>query len=302
MKTILVTGGSGLVGQGLQFVVKNERCCKDENWVFLSSKDGDLRCSEDTRKIFEKHQPTHVIHLAAQVGGLFKNMKSKLTMCRDNILLNDNVLHFAHVFRVSKLLSCMTTCAFPDKISYPIDETMMHLGPPHFSNEGYAYAKRMLDVYNRLYHDEFGMQFTSLILTNVFGPYDNYNMEDGHVIPGLIHRCHQAKMNNEPFVVWGSGKPLRQFVYSLDVGRLFSWALDHYEEIDPILIAGDEKDEISIGKAAELIACAMDYEGHILFDSTKADGQFKKTVTNAKLKRLNPDFCFTNFEEGLLVL
>lgn len=176
---------------------------------------------------------------------------------------------------------------------------MIHNGPPHFSNEGYAYAKRMIEVLNRLYHEEYGCQFTAVIPTNIYGPYDSFDIEGGHVIPGLVHKCYLAKKNNEPFVVWGSGKPLRQFIYSVDLGELFVWVLREYEEIKPIILSVDEKDEYSIEQVARAVARAFDYEEHLVFDHTKADGQFKKTASNAKLRKYLPDYKFTPLEEGI---
>jgi len=151
---ILVTGGSGLVGEAVKFIVKNEKdqrfkALPGEEWIFLSSKEGDLRDFQATKSIFEKYCPTHIIHLAASVGGLFKNMKYKADMLRDNLLINDNILQCAHDFKIKKMVSCLSTCIFPDKTSYPIDETMVHNGPPHDSNFGYAYAKRLIDIQNR---------------------------------------------------------------------------------------------------------------------------------------------------------
>ena len=176
---------------------------------------------------------------------------------------------------------------------------MIHNGPPHFSNEGYAYAKRMIEVLNRLYHEEYGCQFTAVIPTNIYGHYDSFDIEGGHVIPGLVHKCYLAKKNNEPFVVWGSGKPLRQFIYSVDLGELFVWVLREYEEIKPIILSVDEKDEYSIEQVARAVARAFDYEEHLVFDHTKADGQFKKTASNAKLRKYLPDYKFTPLEEGI---
>lgn len=153
-KVILVTGGGGLVGRAVDHVVNNGADRKfskqdGETWIFLTSKDGDLRNLEATKAIFEKYKPTHVLHLAAMVGGLFRNMKYKAEMFRDNVLINDNVLHCAHESKVQKVVSCLSTCILPDETSYPIDETMVHNGPPHESNEGYAYAKRMIDIQNK---------------------------------------------------------------------------------------------------------------------------------------------------------
>merc|ERR1711998_465559 len=190
---IIVTGGTGLVGKGIEAALAKEGVPENEQWVFLSSKDGDLSDPVATRAIFEKYQPKYVIHLAALVGGLFRNMKYKVEFWRKNVAINDNILDCSREFKVTKVVSCLSTCIFPDKTSYPIDETMIHNGPPHPSNEGYAYAKRMIDVQNRCYKEQYGCNFTSVIPTNIFGPHDNFNIEDGHVLPGLIHKCYTAK-------------------------------------------------------------------------------------------------------------
>lgn len=151
------------------------------------------RNREETLKFFQKHKPTHVIHLAAMVGGLFRNLKYNLDFFRINSIINDNVLSISHETGVKKVVSCLSTCIFPDKTTYPIDETMIHNGPPHDSNFGYSYAKRMIDVLNRGYAKQHGLKYTSVIPTNVFGPHDNFNIDDGHVLPGLIHKVYNAK-------------------------------------------------------------------------------------------------------------
>ncbi|KAL1926155.1 hypothetical protein VTP01DRAFT_6020 [Rhizomucor pusillus] len=301
---ILVTGGSGLVGKAIEWVIENDQSERfgkrpGEKWVFLTSKDGDLRKADDTRAIFEKYKPTHVIHLAALVGGLFKNMKYKLDFLRDNMLINDNVLEISKQFGVKKVVSCLSTCIFPDKTTYPIDETMVHNGPPHDSNFGYAYAKRMIDIQNRAYHEQYGCHFTSVIPTNVFGPHDNYNLEDSHVLPGLTHKCYLAKKNGTPFIVGGTGKPLRQFIYSRDLAKLFIWVLREYTEIDPIILSVGEEDEVSIKDVADAIVKALDFQGDYSFDTSRADGQFKKTASNAKLMKYLPDFKFTPFDQAV---
>ena len=161
---VLVTGGSGLVGKAIEDFLASEESTP-EKWIFLSSKDGDLRERKDCEAIFEKHKPTHVLHLAAKVGGLFANMKQKVEFFRENILINDNIMECCRIYKVKKLVSFLSTCIFPDKTSYPIDETMLHDGPPHSSNEGYAYAKRMIDTLNRAYAEEYGCNFTAIIPT-----------------------------------------------------------------------------------------------------------------------------------------
>ena len=298
---IVVTGASGLVGRAIQSVVNSPDHVPqgNERWIFLSSKDGDLRDPAATLAIFEKHKPTHVIHLAAFVGGLFRNMQFGVQFFEDNMHMTMNVLKTAHQFGVQKCISCLSTCIFPDKTSYPINETMVHDGAPHSSNEGYAYSKRMIDVLNRCYSNQYGCHFTSVIPTNIYGPYDNFNIQDGHVIPGLIHKMKKAIDGGPDFKIWGSGAPLRQFIYSEDLAKLFVWALYNYNDSTPIIFSTDESSEISIADVAKEIAKAAKYTKELQFDTTKSDGQFKKTADNAKLMSLYPDFQFTSFEEGI---
>ncbi|KAH3739371.1 GDP-L-fucose synthase-like [Dreissena polymorpha] len=295
---VMVTGGTGLVGSAIKYVVENGED-PGETWVFLSSKDADLSDVHQTRAIFEKVRPTHVIHLAAIVGGLFKNLKYNLDFFRKNISINDNVLAMSHEFRVKKVVSCLSTCIFPDKTTYPIDETMIHNGPPHNSNFGYSYAKRMIDVLNKGYNQSYGSMFTAVIPTNVFGPDDNFNLEDGHVIPGLMNKAYCAKRDGTDFTIWGSGAPLRQFIYSHDLARLMIWVMREYKEIDPIILSVGEEDEVSIKDAAMSVLKAFDFKGNVVFDTTKSDGQFKKTASNKKLRQYLPEFQFTPFHQAI---
>jgi len=301
-KVILVTGGSGLVGKGVQEAIglaENAQYADSEEWIFLTSKDADLRDFEQTKALFEKYKPTHVLHLAAFVGGLFRNLKYKVEFYRYNVQMNDNVMECCRIYKVKKLVSCLSTCIFPDKTSYPIDETMVHNGAPHSSNEGYAYAKRMIDVMNRCYHDEYGCMFTSVIPTNIYGKHDNFSIEDGHVIPGLIHKAYLAKKNNTDFVLWGSGSPLRQFIYNVDLARLMIWTVRSYDSIEPLILSVDESAEVSIKDVAHMVAEGMGFTGNIVHDTTKSDGQYKKTASNEKLRALLPDFKFTPMKEGI---
>jgi GDP-L-fucose synthase len=176
---------------------------------------------------------------------------------------------------------------------------MLHSGPPHHSNEGYAYAKRMIDVLNRSYREEYGCNFTSVIPTNIYGPHDNFNLEDSHVIPGLIHKFYNAQKAGTSMTVMGTGKPLRQFIYSEDLAELMIWTLREYTESEPIILSVSESDEVSIADVARMIGEAMNFTGELIFDATKADGQFKKTANNAKLLRYLPEYNFTKMREGI---
>ncbi|CAD7076696.1 unnamed protein product [Hermetia illucens] len=303
---VLVTGGSGLVGKAIQDVAAEENR-EDVKWYFATSKDADLRDVNQTRRLFEKVQPTHVIHLAAKVGGLFDNMNNNLDFLRENIQINDNVLQTAYEHKCKKVVSCLSTCIFPDRTTYPIDETMLHDGPPHPSNYGYSYAKRLVDVQNHAYNQKYGCNFTSIIPCNIFGPNDNYRPVVSHVIPGMIYRMHQLINSQETdlpeeekvFTVYGSGKPLRQFIYSLDLARLMVWVMWNYDSVEPIILSVDEKDEVTIADAAREVAKAFKFKGKLEFDTSKADGQYKKTASNKKLRAFLPGFKFTDFSEAV---
>jgi len=299
-KRILVTGGSGLVGHGIKAAWENEKR-DDEEFFWCSSKDADLTNREQTKAMFERIKPTHVIHLAAKVGGLYGNMKANLQFFRRNMAINDNVLSLAHEFNVKKVVSCLSTCIFPDKTTYPINETMVQNGPPHSSNYGYSYAKRMIDVMNRGYNEQYGCQYTSVIPTNVFGAHDNFNLEESHVIPGLIAKLYDCTKQtpHTPFTVWGTGNARRQFIWSHDLGRLFLWVLRSYNETEPIILSVSGEEEISIDEAAKAVAKAYEFKGEWIYDTTRSDGQYKKTASNDKLRRLYPEFKFTPFQEAI---
>ena len=294
-KKILVTGGTGLIGKAVEKISNDY----DYKFVFVGSKDCDLTNFDETYKYFDYFKPDYVLHLAACVGGLFKNMNQKVEMYEKNILINNNVLKSCHLVNVKKVVSCLSTCIFPDKTSYPIDEEMLHNGPPHHSNDAYAYAKRMLEIQSKAYQQQYDKNFICDIPTNIYGPDDNYSLEDGHVIPSLIHRCYLNKKNNEKFVVRGTGKPLRQFIYSEDLAKLMLWTLEKYNSRDSIILSVNEKDETSIENVARLIARSYDYEDNIIFDDSYSDGQFKKTANNSKLMNLIKEFNFTKIDDGI---
>jgi GDP-L-fucose synthase len=292
---ILVTGGSGLVGKAIEKISINYQY----DFIFISSKDCDLTNFQQTQLIFEKYKPQYVIHLAAYVGGLFKNMKHKVDMYEKNININNNVLKCCHDFKVKKLISCLSTCIFPDNTPYPINEEMLHNGPPHHSNDAYAYAKRMLEIHSKAYQQQYNDNFICIIPTNIYGPNDNYSLEEGHVIPSLIHRCYINKKNNEKFIVRGTGKPLRQFIFSIDLAKLIMWTLEEYNEKESIILSVKESDEVTIEYVAREIAKCYEYENELIFDTSFSDGQYKKTADNKKLMSRINNFNFTNIEKGI---
>ena len=284
MKKLLVTGSNGLVGSS---IISDVKIGREINLINPS----------DTLDAFQKHKPTHVIHCAGKVGGVGGNMNYKGEYFYDNIMINTNVIESARKTDVKNLLCFLSTCVFPDNVNYPLTEDKIHLGEPHFSNYPYAYAKRMADVQIRAYREQYGLNYTSVIPTNIYGPNDNFSLEHGHVMPMLIHKLYTAQKNNTDFIVWGSGKPLREFIFSKDVARLSEWAVDNYNESEPIIFSPSE--EISIIDLVDLLVKEFNFRGKVIFDNTKPDGQYRKPSDNSKLKSYLPDFKFTTIEDGV---
>lgn len=292
---VLVTGGSGLVGSAIQNLEKNYYF----HFIYLSSQDVDLRSYEQTLSCFQKHNVEFVIHLAAKVGGLYHNMRNQVEMLEDNLLINQNVLKACHYLGVRKVVCCLSTCIFPDGIEYPIDESKLHLGPPHHSNFGYSYAKRMLEVQCRAYQENYGRDYICVIPTNIYGENDNFSLEQGHVIPALVHKCYLSQKKKIPWEIKGSGKAQRQFIYAGDLARLLIWCLEGYRDREPLILSGGQETEISIRHVVEKIKESFEFEGKIKWNTNEDDGQILKTADNSKLVKLIPQFQFTPFSEGI---
>jgi GDP-L-fucose synthase len=283
---ILVTGGNGLVGS--EFI--------GDQYFKPSSKQYDLIDKDQTYRLMLKGFDG-IIHCAAKVGGVGANMNYKGEFFYNNIMMNTNVIEGARLSGVKNLVAFLSTCVFPDKVDYPLTEKKIHLGEPHFSNNAYAYAKRMTDVQIRAYNEQYGLNYKSVIPTNIYGPNDNYDLENGHVLPALIHKCYLARENKTPLTIWGSGKPLREFIFSKDVAKLTEWVLHNYNENEPIILSTSE--EVSINDVVGIIVELMNFKGDVIFDLSKPDGQFRKPSDNSKIKNYLPKFEFTPLYTGL---
>ena len=281
----LVTGGTGMVGTAIEADLK------------IGRQDCDLTDWHAVQALFEKHQPEEVIHCAAKVGGIWGNMHYKGDFFRDNILMNTHVIEAARLHGVKRLVAFLSTCVFPDKVTYPLSEAQIHLGPPHTSNDAYAYAKRMTDVQIRAYREQYGLQYVSVIPTNIYGPNDLFDLENGHVVPALIHRCYLARENKQNLEVWGSGTPLREFIYAEDVARLSEWALENYHEDEPIIFSTST--ETSNKELVEMVVELLRFKGKLIWRTDKPDGQFRKPSDNSKLNKYLPKFNYTPLYEGL---
>jgi len=285
MTKVLVTGGYGMVGSAMESQIK------------LSRETCDLTNPKQTEKLFQLIKPDGVIHCAGKVGGIGGNSNYKGEYFYDNLMINTNVIEAARKAGVKNLVAFLSTCVFPDKVKYPLTVDQIQLGEPHESNYPYAYAKRMADVQIRAYREQYDINYTSIIPSNIYGPNDNFNLDHGHVMPMLIHKLYLAKKNKTDFTVWGSGKPLREFIYSKDIAKIAEWALFNYEGTDPLIVSGDE--EISIKDLVGLLVDEFKFKGKVIFDKTKPDGQLRKPSDNSKIKELMPNFEYTPFEQGI---
>jgi GDP-L-fucose synthase len=287
MNKILVTGGYGLVGSEF----------KSDEYYRLSSKETDLRIGKDVDLFLSENKFDGVIHCAGKVGGIAANMNYKGEYFYENVMINTNIIESSRKNNIKNLVAFLSTCVFPDQVEYPLTENKIHLGPPHFSNDAYAYAKRMSDIQIRAYKEQYDLNYKSVIPSNIYGPNDNYSIANGHVLPSLIHKCYLARENKTPLSIWGSGKPLREFIFSKDIKKLTEWVLYNYNENEPIILSTSE--EISIGEVVDMIVEIMNFKGEIIFDSSKPDGQFRKPSDNYKIKNYLPNFKFTSIYEGL---
>jgi len=280
----LVTGGRGLVGSAITSDFKPSR------------KEMNLMNIDDIIRYINLNKIDSIIHCGAKVGGIKANSERLGEFFYENIIMNTNVLEAARLLGIKKVVSFLSTCVFPDDVEYPLTPCQIHMGEPHPSNYAYAYAKRMLEVQSRAYRDQYGCNFVTVIPCNIYGPNDNFNLESGHVIPSLIHKCYIAKENNTDFEIWGTGKAYREFVYSKDIAYITQWVLENYDDIEPLIISPAE--EVSIATIAQEIAWRMEFEGKIVFYGMR-DGQLKKPSNNVTLKYLLPLYKFVPIEVGL---
>ena len=288
---ILVTGGTGMVGSSF------EKIDTEHDIVLLGSRQYDLTSVDDTWDMFEDERPDAVIHLAAKVGGVKGNTDYVADFFTDNIRINTNVLQAACEFKVPKVVSLLSTCVYPDSVSYPLTENQIHNGRPHQSNFGYAYAKRMLDVHSQAIRKQHGLNYVTAVPNNLYGQNDNFDLDNGHVIPAIIRKLHESNLNNSTPVFWGSGKPLREFTYSFDIAKILLWMVENYNSPDPLNIGNPG--DISIYDLVKKVRCLLGTKVTPEWDSSMPEGQYKKPSSNDKFKSLYPNFIYTSIDEGL---
>jgi len=293
MSKILVTGSGGLLGLAFK---KIQSDFSNHELYFATRRDADLTDANQVRTLYKTHQPEYVIHAAAKVGGIGFNRANPAEIFYENILMNTYMIHYAYEFKVEKIVCYTSVCTFPDDVDI-LREELQQGGKPFEDNFAYGYAKRMVDIQIKAYRQQYGVNYCSVIPTNLYGPNDNFSISDGHVIPSMIHKCHLAKKNKTPLIIWGDGSPLREFVYSDDVARLTMKTIET-KEYDKILISNNSE-MISIKDICRLICYHMDFDGEVRFDTTKPKGQDRSPSDISRLKTLVPDVEFISHNDGI---
>ena len=289
---ILVTGGTGMVGSS--FLNKKD----DNEYILIGSRDCNLLDPIESIKIIGKIKPDAVIHLAAKVGGIKGNTDLIADFHRENILINTNVLYSCVRNNIKNVVSLLSTCIYPDKANHPLTPNQIHIGEPHESNFGYAYAKRMIEVYSRAIYKQHGYIYKTAIPNNIYGLNDNFHYNYSHVIPALIRKIYDGKKYNKKVVLWGNGEPLREFTYSDDISNILVWMLRGYHLLEPLNIGNTQ--EFSIKQIAKIICTEVGYDYEkVYWDITKPMGQYKKPSCNKKIIDIYPELCYTNINKGL---
>ena len=284
---ILVTGGNGLVGKHLQDILPEA--------TYISSKDYDLTESYNAHRLMYKERPDVVIHLAARVGGILDNITNPVDYLEQNILINTNVLQHCHQFNVSRVISILSTCIYPDIVdTYPMKEEILFNGPPPPDNFAYAMSKRCMATQMDSYVKQYNKQWSYLIPCNLYGEYDKYEEHHSHFVSALIKKIHEAKDSVE---IWGTGKPLRQFMYAGDLARVIKYMIDN-DVVDNFNVAPDYVHSIEEITKIGMESCDKG-DLNIVYDNTKPDGQYRKDVDSSKLISVMKDFKFTSLEEGI---
>jgi GDP-L-fucose synthase len=294
-KRITVTGGKGFLGRHL---IKK---LTDEGYrhiaTFGSSKYNLLNL-DDIKRMYDDTKPDIVIHLSAKVGGIGFNLENPASLFYENLMMGTQLIHEGYLRNIEKFVSLGTICAYPKFTPVPFKEDDLWNGYPEETNAPYGLAKKMMLVQSQTYRQQYGFNSIFLLPVNLYGPGDNFDPVSSHVIPALIKKCVDAKLNNEEIViVWGTGKITREFLYVDDAAEAIALATRKYDKSDPVNIGAGF--EISIKELVELIVELTDFQGSIVWDDTKPDGQPRRTLDTTKALK---EFGFkakTSLREGL---
>jgi GDP-L-fucose synthase len=290
MGKILVTGGSGMVGKSLKKFLPNA--------TYLSSKECDLKNEEEVKSLMNNNEFDVVIHLAAKVGGIIDNINKPDDYFVDNIQMNTNIVKWSRITGVKRFIGILSTCIYPDKvITYPMTEDMLHQGPPTPTNFSYGYAKRCLAVQIDACNKQYGTKYQYLTPCNLYGENDKFG-NNSHFIAALVKKIvKMEKDGNSTLELFGTGKPLRQFMHSDDLAWVIKECLDKniYESFN---VATEEN--LSIREMVDIALKSCNLQNtQLVFDKTKPDGQYRKDVSIEKLKGLLPNFKTLPLNKGI---
>ncbi len=282
-----------MVGSAFRHIESNHEI------VCVGSSDYNLTSEQETRWMIKDIEPDAIIYLAARVGGVKGNTDYVADFYSENIQINTNLLSTAHEMKVKKVVSLLSTCIYPDSVTYPLTEDQIHNGEPHPSNFGYAYAKRMLDVQSRALRQQHGCNFICAVPNNLYGPHDNFHLENGHVIPAVIRKIWEAKMTGITPVFWSDGSPLREFTFAPDIAEILIFLLERYNSPAPINVG--MTNERSIRSVVDLVCKQFQYDNKkITWDLSKPAGQFRKPSSNQKFMKAGWSVShYTSFEAGI---
>lgn len=291
---IYVAGHRGLVGSA---IVKNLQSKGYHNIIARTHKELDLINQEVVNKFFKDERPDYVFLAAAKVGGINANNTYPADFIYQNLQIQNNVIHCAHEYKVKKLMFLGSSCIYPRECPQPIKEEYLLSGYLEPTNEAYAIAKISGLKMCQFYKKQYGDNFISCMPANLYGPNDNFDLENSHVIPALIRKFHEAKVNNMPYVeIWGSGMPLREFLYVDDMADACIFLMNNYNGIEHVNIGTG--DEISICELSRLIKEIVGFKGELLFNSEKPNGTPRKLTDVSKLHGIGWRYKF-KLEEGI---
>lgn len=279
---IYVAGHRGMVGSAITRKLKQEGF---DNLVLKKSSELDLRIQDHVNAFFEKEKPDYVFMAAARVGGILANNTYRAEFLYDNLMIQNNIIHASYKNKVKKLMFLGSSCIYPKLAPQPLKESYLLTGELEYTNEPYAIAKiagiKMCDAYR----SQYGCHFISAMPTNLYGPNDNYDPNNSHVLPAFIRKFHEAKMNNEAAVtIWGSGRPRREFLHADDLADACFFLMQQFDEAGFINIGVGE--DIEVKELALLIKKIVGYDGEIIHDYTKPDGTPRKLMDVTKLAQL----------------
>ncbi len=276
---IYVAGHRGMVGSA---IVRELQRLGYENLIFRTSKELDLRVQSQVEAFYAQEKPDYVFVSAAKVGGILANNTYRAEFLYDNLSIQNHLIHFAHVYGVKKLLFLGSSCIYPKMAPQPLKEDYLLSGFLEPTNEPYAIAKITGIKMCEAYRDQYGCNFISAMPTNMYGPNDNYHPENSHVLPALIRKFHEAKIQNNPVVtVWGDGSPFREFLYADDLANALVYLMLNYNEKEFVNVGYG--DEISIKDLALLVQKVVGFEGTLDFDTSKPNGTPRKLMDSSRL-------------------